>query len=465
MFRWLSMLGARLSGRARPPAEIRPVEPTPRARARQRAEDPPLIARVRAEAFAHVAAGMYDPWSFDNGALPPYLTELRAERGRAIMQLRHDAAERLRATRSHVEVMDARADNSERAAMLEEDRLRAAARQEEVVRAKLDWLAAAEVRRRPELPGAPPPAADAEAAEGDSAGSPQASCGHDRHPHECWEGLHTGHPLSGRIKLAILLALVGVDVPIQYEIFRFFHGDTVLEQVQTWVFTLPVALIMVLLPHVAGYLYRGRHVTGAERLLNSLPLLILVPWGYLAWRLGDLRAKVLLAPPVGEDGLPLKDASGQPVATLADQLSVSPFSVTVMYVALLLITGGIAFLLGIAREHPTQMAYRGAYADLRAAQERVARTVPVARDTAAQQAQAHIEHKMLSSSFDGRLAEGIETVHTLYDQAELAYMEALGEAVGTPAFTEAVAKTAQTILQPHDRHDAGRPALPAGPWT
>ncbi|MFI0486627.1 hypothetical protein [Actinomadura sp. 9N215] len=424
----------------------RGADPGTGGRARVRPDDPPLIQRVRGEAFEHIGRGMYDPWSFDVDALPPYLVELRAEREREILRLQHDLAEAPRASRTRVETSDAQAGNAATTVRHLERRLAETSRQEGVVRARLDHLAAAEARRRPLPPDpgapddkAPPPDRPDEA---DVPGADaREHCDHDPHPHECWEGLHTEPPLRGRWKMGILLGLIGVEVPIQREIFRYFHGDSIAQQIETWIFTLPVAAIMILLPHLSGHLYRGRHVTGSERVLGWLPLALLVPWFYLAYVLGGLRAKVLLVPPRGPDGELIEGMS--PV----DQLDLTPSTISVMYVALLLITGGIAFLMGLAREHPLQVAYRGAYRDRREAEAGLVAAEPGARDSESELAQARADLEEQTRFGDVRLEEGTERIHALYDQAELAYLEALGEAVGAPAFTEAISRASQALHQ------------------
>lgn len=431
---------------------------------RARTGDDALVARVRAEAFAHVKLGMYDLWSFDRGTLPPYIAELRGEREEAINDWRQNLAAQLRTARAAVETVDAEADNADRTAAFDDERLRAAERQEEITRAKMDWLAAHEVRRRPEPPDAPMPGGRDGAGDATAPADEPTGCPHDRHPHECWEGLHDGEPLRPRTRRAILLGLVGIEVPIQYEIFRSFHGDSPMEQLQTWIFTLPVAAVMIVLPHLAGYLYRGRHRTGTERIMSVLPPVILIPWFYLAWFLGRLRASVLLKPPTVNGRPLLSSGTGQSIPTPARELGVSHLQVGIMYMGLLIATGGIAFLLGIACEHPFETAYRRAYTALRNAQQAVVATASAARDALSSRRRAHGSRNTLENEYDERVTEGVEAVHHRYDRAELAYLEALAEAVGDAPFTEAVGIASRALLQaqlrPEVREERDLPSTP-----
>ena len=177
-----------------------------------------------------------------------------------------------------------------------------------------------------------------------------------------WEGPHAPR-ITGRWATVILGCLVAVEIPIQYVIFQFFHGYSPVEEFLTWVFTIPVSAVMVLLPHLAGWWYRSRTATGSDRLLRVIPLVLLAPWAFLAVMLGYLRARVLLAPP------PQPIATGDTsylknlhLANNATTLHVTPTTMAIMFSALVLGVGGISFLLGLAREHPFAGAYSGATA-------------------------------------------------------------------------------------------------------
>lgn len=200
------------------------------------------------------------------------------------------------------------------------------------------------------------PAAPADAGPGaiELPGGPAADLG--------WEGPH-GPRITGRWATVILGCLVLVEVPIQYIIFQYFHGYSPLEEVLTWVFTIPTSAVMVLLPHLAGWWYRSRTATGSDRLLRVIPLLLLAPWAFLAVVLGYLRARVLLAPitppPATGDTSYLK---GVKFTSNAAALHVTPTTMVVLFSALILGVGGIGFLLGLAREHPFAGAFSGAAA-------------------------------------------------------------------------------------------------------
>jgi hypothetical protein len=149
--------------------------------------------------------------------------------------------------------------------------------------------------------------------------------------------------------LGILLLLTAVEVPIYLKIFAYFNSANPL---LTWTFTLPVAVVMVLAPHLAGKLYRNRQALPREPFIPYLVAIVLAFWFGAGCILGWLRQKVLLVP--HRDPL-----TGVPIG-LSDQLHVSPWTMTCVLAIVLLLSGLIAFTLGIAEAHPTVAAYRAA---------------------------------------------------------------------------------------------------------
>jgi hypothetical protein len=254
-----------------------------------------------------------------------------------------------------------------------------------------------------------------------------------------WEGPH-GPRITGRWATVILGGLVLVEVPIQYIIFQFFHGYSPFEEFLTWVFTIPVSAVMVLLPHLAGWWYRSRTATGSDRLLRVIPLLLLAPWAFLAVVLGYLRARVLLAP------VQLPPTTGATsylnnlhVTNNATALHVTPTTMAIMFGALILGVGGIGFLLGLAREHPFAGAFSGAAARRTALGEQLDRMAP--RSDLAEQRAAPSEDPAGASAAGLR----IETVRAAYAAAEQSYLNGIASAAGDPAVTEAVSKMSTRI--------------------
>jgi hypothetical protein len=416
-----------------------------------------LAAAARAGGRSAARSGMFDQWSFEEVVFP-YLGRLRSERDTAVEQTREQAAsmdawDRAEARNAGAEA----ADLASRRRILERQGDEATAHQR-TAWARINHVARLEARLQelrdlsglraaireardqasPEAgaedAGEPRPDREADA-DGPGAitlpGGPPADLG--------WEGPH-GPRITGRWATVILGCLVAVEVPIQYVIFQDLHGYSPFEEFLTWVFTIPVSLVMVLLPHLAGWWYRTRTATGSDRLLRVVPLLLLVPWAFLAVMLGYLRARVLLAPPQ----LPPSSSSTSylknvPVTSNAAPLHVTPATMTVMFSALILGVGGIGFLLGLAREHPFAGAYNGATARRDALLERLNR-LAAPSERAARQAAAGQDPPERSAS-----EIRIEAIHAAYTAAEQAYLDAIANAAADPAVTEAASRMSMRI--------------------
>jgi len=250
---------------------------------------------------------------------------------------------------------------------------------------------------------------------------------------------------------SILCGLILVEVPIQYVIFQYFHGYSPVEELLTWLFTIPVSAVMVLLPHLAGWWYRDRTATGADGLMRFVPLVLLLPWAYLACMLGYLRARVLLAPPTTGIINPSDSylGNGSKIPSTASIVHVTPTTMSVMFVALILGVGGIGFMLGIAREHPLVGSYRGARALWQRITEQ-SRGVAEAVRLADERDQTLDEQEELSEEQWLRHVRGIRAA---YAAAAHAYLDAVAEAVGDPMVTEAVAVMSQRIAEPEQEAD------------
>jgi hypothetical protein len=414
-------------------------------------DDSVIVRRARSRGMSD-AGGPLDAWSFGRPGLLPYLAWLERDVERAVASLRsrlRDEVSRaaLRARRAKEES----AGTERRIAHLEALRDEAA-EQEQIIRARIDELAAADQRRRRrrEHPGGHDP---------ETAGSPREGAGptveKDR-PDDVppaapdplrpaaasrWEGPYSPAPLSRWLKVTVLVVLMLVDIPIQWVIFQHFHADNPLGGLLTVAVTLSVAAVMVLLPHFAGHLYRGRHVTGTERLVAPLTFVLLVPGLYLVGILGYLRARILLVPPTNpENGKPLVGADGHVLKSNAEPLHASDWSIIVMFVALLFITGGIAYLVGTARIHPLQQAYRGA-AEERDRREREAEELrPVVAELAARQRHEQNLYDDLAASLDERIRAEEEVTRLAYASAALAYVDGAIEAFADATVTEAATR-------------------------
>lgn len=417
------------------PAPVRTVHPL-----RYRPEDPALIEKVRTQAVEHVRGSVYDVWTLESlGDRLPYQLELDRERKRRVEECKNELTGKLRRLENEAIAADATVADSDRTLEQLTRAHEEALDQLAINRAKLDWLASQHVNRHPVAPPDPKVKQAPEGLPGIEAAERREEVP-TLAPHERWEASAFHPPLSDRLRWAVLIGLIGVDVPIQYQVFSHFHGDSVQEQILTWILTVPVAFILVLLPHLSGHLFRRRHLTGTDRAMDWLPLTLLAPWLYLIWWLGTLRAKVMLVPPT-VDGRALTDSSGQPYPTVTETLDISPTGVGLLFVALLLATGGIAFLIGLAQEHTMQTAYREAELRARSTRKNLEQHDPRRTAAHAERARVHVELNAVRATFDERLAESVAHTHLSYDQAEHSYYVALTEAAGMPALTEVVSRT------------------------
>ena len=152
-----------------------------------------------------------------------------------------------------------------------------------------------------------------------------------------WEG--ETNPLGLFWRLLILIGLVTAELPVQFFVYDYFlSGTTTADVIRS--LAVSTAVFMVFGPNVAGMLLRARQATGAERRMGWVVLVLAVPWLFVAVALGMVRGAIL----------------NVDVARTA-RLNITPTTVVLMFVALMLIIGAMSFMLGLARRHPFQEAY------------------------------------------------------------------------------------------------------------
>ncbi|GAA2260423.1 hypothetical protein GCM10010232_59500 [Streptomyces amakusaensis] len=246
-----------------------------------------------------------------------------------------------------------------------------------------------------------------------------------------WEGATARPGMSRRGRAGLLGLLALVELPVYYVVFQQLHGTGDLAAVLSVSLTLAVSTVMILAPHIAGRILRRRSATGAIR-LAAIPALALVgAWGYGAWTLGELRSKLVF-----REEQPLvvsPDVAAVTPPSLAESLDLSPDSVSLMFIALLLLSGGIAFLLGLGDEHP----YLGAYRDNAEQLRRLERETEedAAGAERAKQAEAALPARLTAR----RAAQNarLDAVADLYEAAAHAYLDGVAGESGDPAVTEA----------------------------
>jgi hypothetical protein len=232
--------------------------------------------------------------------------------------------------------------------------------------------------------------------------------------------------MSERAKLLALLAIAGVEVPLMWRIFHYLEPQFLLSVI----FTLPVSAAMVVVPHFAGAWYRARHATGADLLNRWVPLALLMPWALLAFFLGDLRRRVLLVPKM--------DARGHTYPSLSDHLDLNEYTVSAMFIALLLLTGGVAFMLGIANDHPIVSAYLGADERWRSVLDRLRGD----RTTLAG-AEQRLDSSTEQDNDRDRTARRQDLVEEAYAAAAEAYLDGVTDELANPTATDAAARSGE----------------------
>jgi hypothetical protein len=257
-----------------------------------------------------------------------------------------------------------------------------------------------------------------------------------------WEGPYT-RPIGPLARWGILGALWAAELPIQWSIFDFFHGRDPVDLIMTTLFTLSMSLVMVLGPHLAGRFYRDRDATGTSRLVPLGSLALMVPAAVIVVVLGVLRRKVLYA----GAGAGLEDLPSR-----VDQLQVRPWTVTVLFVALLAITAGISFLLGLARPHPWQVAYRDAEHNRRDLLAALGALLPEYR-----RAQARVGVLQAAGRYEPSRRDAEDRqLHSMYAAAGLAYLDGVQQGLRDPAASAAVASLAERLRREQEPQDPAR---------
>ncbi|OPF74678.1 hypothetical protein VT50_0226385 [Streptomyces antioxidans] len=252
-----------------------------------------------------------------------------------------------------------------------------------------------------------------------------------------WEGAAARPGMPRWMKFGVLTALIVVELPVYYSVFENLHGVGRFAALLSYSLMVAVAVAMVLAPHIAGWILRRRSATGAVRLSSVPALALLGIWAYGAWALGDLRAKVAfreeppldLPPDVAAD---VGDSVSDP-PSLIESLHLDPHSVSWMFIALLLLSGGIAFLIGLGEEHPYLAAYRTTSERLRELERDIETDLVGAERAREAEATMGARADARRAAHEARLY----AVDELYEAAAHAYLDGVAMESGDPAVTEA----------------------------
>ncbi|KUN76145.1 hypothetical protein [Streptomyces griseoruber] len=422
------------------------------------------------------AGGTLDPYVLGSGRRLPYFGRLQGmrdhTRGRVLAE-HHEREEReLRASAELYADTAARVAEARRArdsqeeetrrrhaaaARLDRTATRMAAREDRRDRL-LPWIVArSEGRRRPDGPdpdphpepgtdgpGSPAPAYPAAQGEdaglyapderdGDPVGNPAArpapAAGAP------WEGLTETSAMARWPRRFLTLLLILVELPVYLGVFLAIHDGTPEGRASAFLLTAAVGVAMTLGPFQAGRQWRRRGATAALWLVLPVAAALLTLWGWAAWYLGDLRARIVFR---DTDTSALAETARQlgvdlpPAPTLLDQLHLDEHTVSVTFIALLLLSGGIAFLLAVSEEHPFIAAYRLHGDRLAKAEQELARAE--AAVAAAQREQGTLEERRTERA--RALAAELTAVDNVFEAAAHAYLDGVQAASRDPAVTE-----------------------------
>ncbi|MFD7028378.1 hypothetical protein ACFWAR_10135 [Streptomyces sp. NPDC059917] len=273
-----------------------------------------------------------------------------------------------------------------------------------------------------------------------------------------WEGLSGRPGLRRWMVWALLLVIAAVEVPIYWIAFQPFHGAGSTESdALSGTLAVSAAIVMVVIPHLAGRALRSRSGTASARGVGVPAVALLAVWGFSTWALGHLRSKLVFRHRVPQPLSPdLEGVAGigdlRPTPTLVDSLHLEPTTVTWMFVALLLLSGGIGLLLGLLREHPYLDSYRS-HVELRdrLLHAREAATAAAGRARALEST-ADARAELRGHALNARLRSTTE----LYEAAAHAFLQEVMEKAADPAVTE-------SAMRLSSRTWPLLPAPPAGP--
>ena len=440
----------------------------PRRRRWRLGRGAPLPKGVRGDAIKDgqraARAGQYDAWSFAEDVQLGYPRRLAHERDREIWTDRSRSEPRLRSVLRRLQQarQESRTNAATAARAIEVARTRRADARERA-RATLeglDNLTGMSYRKmgKPWPSEEPIEPADAPAQQDgtDTEGIDQEQAGYlespderaepqdipgdtappddDTHGNSTSRGVRWLGPLSGRVspmvpmwlKVGLLVLLIAVEVPIYYKIFAPFNSH---DPRLTSMFTAPIAVGMVLAPHLAGKLYRNRLQLPRERTIPYLTAVVMLLWFGAACLLGWLRQQVLLA------AKPTYAPDTGIVVSQVNSYHVSWWTMTGVFAAVLLLSGMIAFVLGFADSHPAVAAYQAAHAESEQANEAYLEAIR-AHEEAVQASNDPDDEMLRSHRREASYRQA--ALWSEYQAAQLAYLDSLAVEMGDPAVTQAI---------------------------
>ncbi|MFI2203158.1 hypothetical protein ACH47Z_20700 [Streptomyces sp. NPDC020192] len=263
---------------------------------------------------------------------------------------------------------------------------------------------------------------------------------------EGWEGLQTRPGLPRWMTWALLGVIGAVEMPVYWIAYQPFHGvGSTGGDLLSGTLAVSSAIVMVAVPHLAGLLLRWRSATGSPRGGWFPAASLLGVWGGLTWLLGTLRAKFVMqhapAAPAGGDAAGFRGLGGPSAdsTTLVDRLHLTTQTVTWLFCALLLLSGGVGFLLGLFREHPFLDAFRTAVERRTGLLRRREQNLAVTERARAAQETAEDRQRDRREAANERIA----TARKLYEAAAHEYLDGVMTAAQDSAVTESAMRLSQ----------------------
>jgi hypothetical protein len=242
-------------------------------------------------------------------------------------------------------------------------------------------------------------------------------------------GRATAMPTPAWLTMGILVALVLLESTTCFLSLQRLHSHDDAVSIALAALTCPIALVMVLAPHRVGRHFRRRPALPSERFVAyAMVATIMLLWFVSVVLFGWFRQAVPLAreadPETGESvgGLAGPDPNWE--------------TMSVVFAVVLLLSGLIALLLGVAEDHPAIASYRAAASDRQAKEEAYLRAVGERAQT--------IESAVvpLDEQLEAHWQAAEERERAIWEEHQAAqcdYLDAVALGMCQPTLTEATA--------------------------
>ncbi|MEV7964605.1 hypothetical protein AB0O34_01300 [Sphaerisporangium sp. NPDC088356] len=354
-------------------------------------------------------SGMYDEWSLSTGSRPPYLMTLEAMREETLSEERVSSLrdlqrleERIAATKQDLKKCEERSSRTER---------------------ELDGLTAQEKEIQSLLSGH-----GAQAGTGDREHDGTKGTTAPAHPGHRWAEPTRSlrrRLLLGVLRVAVLALFAAVELPIQYATFLFFGESPEM----TWAFVIGTTGAMLVAPHLAGGWTRRMSIEGWRSPLLPGTLVVLLGWSVGVCLLAFLRTAVLFAPTVDS-------ATLETVKSTIDTLDLGRVPVTVLFTALLTLSGVVTFTFGYLGENP----YAAKLADIQRERRKLEKVLATLEGRKNRDEYLVSLTETRIERHSERWEAWIAARGKPYEVGAAVYLRAVADAMRNPAFTESASR-------------------------